>query len=218
MHIRLRQLISGLLAALLVILSVPQVGWSATSTAIPLEQSIQVVRDNFTVPADFTEFKSSFSQSEAGNVWYLVWSHPDPGRGNFTAQVDASTGEVISMNAWNPAVKPQSRIPAVSWPEAQKIAINLLQRLIPNRLPYLVLIEDLEPMPLTSDGPPTYTINWRRIANQIPVEGIGAWVAVKAGSGQVEGYGYFFRQNVISLTLGRARNRLVCPNGELSRN
>lgn len=188
MHIRLRQFISGLLAALLVILSVPQIGWSATSTAITLEQSIQIVRKNFTVPAELTEFKSSFSQSETGNVWYMVWSHPDPGRGNFTAQVDASTGEVISMNTWNPAVKPQSRIPAISWPEAQKIATDLLQRLIPNRLPYLVLIEDLEPLPLTSDGPPTYTINWRRIANQIPVEGIGAWVAVNAGNGQIEGY------------------------------
>jgi len=188
MHIRWRQFLSGLLAALLVLLSVPQVAWSATSTTIPLEQSIQVVRDNFVVPTDFTEFKSSFSQSETGNLWYLVWSHPDPGRGNFTAQVDASTGEVISMNTWNPAVKPQSRIPAISWLEAQKIATDLLQRLIPNRMPYLVLIEDLETLPLTSDGPPTYTINWRRIANQIPVEGIGAWVAVNAGNGQVEGY------------------------------
>lgn len=188
MHIRVRQFLSGFLAALLVILSCPQVGWSATSTEIPLEQSIQVVRDNFAVPADFTDFKSSFSQSETGNIWYLVWSHPDSGKGNFTAQVDASTGEVISMNTWTPTIKPQSRIPAISWPEAQKIAADLLQRLIPNRIPYLELLEDLEPLPLTSDGPPTYTINWRRIANHIPVEGIGAWVAVNAGNGQVEGY------------------------------
>lgn len=188
MHIRWRQFISGLLAALLVILSCPQVGWSATSTAIPLEQSIQVVRENFTVPEDFTDFQSSFSQSDTGNIWYLTWSHPDPGKGYFTAQVDASTGEVISMNTWNPAIKTQSRIPAISWPEAQRIATDLLKRLIPDRLPYLVLIEDLDPLPLTSDGPPTYTINWRRIANQIPVEGIGAWVAVNAGNGQVEGY------------------------------
>lgn len=188
MRYYLRCVISGILIALLLTCTVPGAASASTQPAIPLEKAIQIVRQNFDIPAAFTNFSSSFSQSTGIQAWYLVWSDPAQKDGNFSAQVDATTGEVISMNLWQPEAPPQSRIPGISWTEAQHTAAELLQRLIPARLPSLVLIEDLEPIPLTATDTPAYTINWRRVSNGIPVEGIGAWVVVSAADGHVQAY------------------------------
>ncbi|HRY12624.1 MAG TPA: hypothetical protein P5309_03530 [Syntrophomonadaceae bacterium] len=161
---------------------------AADRPAVELEQAIQVVRQNFEIPAEFTDFSSSLNQYEGGQAWYLSWNRPDQTGGSFSAQVDADTGEVTAMNKWQPQTGPASRVSVVSWSEARQTAAQLLQRVIPARMESLVMIEDEEPSPLSSSGPVTYTINWRRVANQIPVDGIGAWVNIDATNGEVVGY------------------------------
>lgn len=169
-------------------LFITQSAHAADQPKTELEQAIQVVRQNFEIPAEFTDFTSSLSQYEGGQAWYLVWNRPDSTGGSFSAQVDANTGEITNMNKWQPQASGSSRVPVVSWNDARQTAAQLLQRLVPSRMGDLVMIEDQEPKPLSASGPVTYTINWRRVANQIPVEGIAAWVNIDANNGEVLGY------------------------------
>lgn len=185
---RAKQAITGLSVVMLVVLLITGSVRASDQPAVMLEQAIQVVRQNFTIPAEFTNFTSSLSQYEGGQVWNLVWDRPDRSGGSFSAQVDADTGEVTAMNKWQPQTSGASRIPVVSWNDARQTAAQMLQRVIPSRMDSLVMIEEQEPSPFRSSGPVNYTVNWRRVANQIPVEGIGAWVNIDATNGEVLGY------------------------------
>ena len=183
-----RRAITGLWAFMMMALFLTGGASAAEQPAVELEQAIQVVRQNFEIPAEFTDFTSSLNQYEGGQAWYLVWNRPDKTGGSFSAQVDANTGEVTAMNKWQPQTGGSSRVPVVSWSEARQKAAQLLQQVIPGRMDSLVMIEDQEPSPFSTSGPVTYTINWRRVANQIPVDGIGAWVNIDATNGEVLGY------------------------------
>lgn len=155
---------------------------------VTLEQAIQVVRQNFDIPGEYTEFQSSLNQYEGGQSWYLAWERPGGPGGSFSAQVDAVSGEITSMHRWKPSIDGVSRIPAVSWEEARQTAARLLQRLIPGRMDSLVMIEEQEPRLLDSSGAATYTVNWRRVANRVPLEGAAAWVNLDAADGEVLSY------------------------------
>ena len=183
-----RVAITGLWVVMMMALFLTGGASAADQPAVELEQAIQVVRQNFEIPAEFTDFTSSLNQYEGGQAWYLVWNRPDRSGGSFSAQVDANTGEVTAMNKWQPQTGGSSRVPAVSWSEARQTAAQLLQRIIPGRMDSLVIIEDKEPSPFSSTGSVTYTINWRRVSHQIPVDGIGAWVNIDATNGEVLGY------------------------------
>ena len=183
-----RVAITGLWVVMMMALFLTGSASAADQPAVELEQAIQVVRQNFEIPAEFTDFTSSLNQYEGGQAWYLVWNRPDRSGGSFSAQVDANTGEVTAMNKWQPQTGGSSRVSAVSWSEARQTAAQLLQRIIPGRMDSLVIIEDKEPSPFSSTGSVTYTINWRRVSHQIPVDGIGAWVNIDATNGEVLGY------------------------------
>ncbi len=180
--------ITSLLTVFFLVVSVPSALGADDHPAVPLEQAIQTVRQNFVIPTAFSDFSSGFSQSDSTQVWSLVWNAADDSGGSFSAQVNAVTGEVISMNTWQSQPGGSNRIPTVSWAEAKATASGLLQRLVPNRFPHLVMISDAEPELISPSGISSYTVNWRRMVNQIPVEGVGAWITVNAVSGQVEGY------------------------------
>ncbi len=183
-----RLAISGLLAALWLVLVMTGCAGAASPPAVSLEQAIQAVRQNFVIPADYSDFSSSLNQNDGGPVWYLAWNNPDGSGGNFNAQVDAVSGEVTGMNTWQPPKTSSSRIPVISWADARQTSAQLLQRLVPRRMASLVMIEDPEPSPLSSSGQISYTVNWRRVANQLPVDGIAAWVNINAANGEVQGY------------------------------
>lgn len=180
--------ISGLFGVLWLFLAMTGYAGAASPPAVSLEQAIQVVRQNFVIPAEYSDFSSSLNQYDGGQAWYLVWNTPDRSGGNFSAQVDAVSGEVTGMNTWQAPKGSTSRIPVISWTDARQTSSQLLQRLIPGRMASLVMIEDQEPSPISSSGPITYTVNWRRVANQLPVDGIAAWVNINAANGEVQGY------------------------------
>jgi hypothetical protein len=160
----------------------------ASAQAVPLEQAIQTVKQNFIVPPEYTTFNSGFNKSENRSSWSLNWNNPSDNGGHFGAQVDAGTGEIISMNCWKPETIPNNRIPSISQLQAQKIAFELMQKLVPNRVSSLTLIPDTQLISLTSYGRSNYTIRWQRMANNIPVLGEGAHVEINAATGEVLSY------------------------------
>ena len=159
--------------------------------AVTLEQAIRTVKENFNVPAGYTRFTSGYSSFQDRQAWSLNWSAPEEPGGNFFAQVDAQTGEVLSMNLWRPEQNPGPglRIPAVSAARARQTAEAILQRLIPERLPELRFVDSGEqPIPLDSYGMFTYGFRWQRVVGGIPFPGDGVTVEVSAGDGQVTSY------------------------------
>ncbi|MDD3363451.1 MAG: hypothetical protein PHZ03_00560 [Syntrophomonas sp.] len=188
MHTWRQKFLTWLLVSLMLSTLLPGVALASTSVAIPLEQAIQSVKQNFIVPPEYTTFNSGFNESENRRAWSLNWSNPADNGGNFGAQVDAGTGEVISMHCWKPETLPQNRIPSISLPQAQEIGTLLLQRLVPNRVSSLTLIPDSQLISLTSYGRSNYSVRWQRLVNNIPVLGEGANVEISADTGQVLGY------------------------------
>jgi hypothetical protein len=159
--------------------------------AVSLEQAIRAVKGNFNVPAEFTRFTSGYSSYQDRQAWFLNWSAPEEPGGNFSAQVDARTGEILSVNLWKPGQSPGPglRIPAVSAAQARRTAEALLQRLLPERLPELRFVDSGEqPIPLDSYGMFTYSFRWQRLVGGVPFPGDGVTVEVSAGDGQVTGY------------------------------
>lgn len=151
-----------------------------------LNQAIQTVKQNFTVPTNYADFTSGYNSSDLRQSWSLNWSDSDKG-GNFAAEVDAATGEIISMNFWQPTDGSSPSIPAISITEARSIGTRLLNRLIPQRISSLRLVEDNQIIPLTSYSQ-TYRMQWERLANNVPVAGDGASVEINLNNGQITGY------------------------------
>ena len=188
MHTWRQKFLTWLLVSLLLSTGLPVAALASTPAAVPLEQAIQTVKQFFTVPPEYTTFNSGFNESDNRRSWSLNWSNPSDNGGNFSAQVDAGTGEITSMNCWKPDTLPHNGIPSISLPQAQKISLDLLQRLVPNRVSSLTLIPDSQLISLTSYGQSNYTVRWQRLVNNIPVLSEGANVEISAVTGQVLGY------------------------------
>lgn len=166
----------------------PSSAIASTQAAIPLDQAIQTVKQNFNVPAEYTKFSSGLNDLNDRQAWSLSWNNPSEKGGHFNAQVDTKTREIISMNNWNPDKQKQSQVPSLSPSQAQEIGTQLLQRLIPERISSLQFIPEQPIIPLGNYGEPSYSLRWQRLANDIPVLGEGASIEISLADGQALGY------------------------------
>lgn len=186
---RRKPLSVALVMALLLAILFPVSATAATaSTSVSLEQAIQTVKQNFTIPAEYSKLTSGFNSNAIYQGWYLNWSNPNGKGGSFSAQVDARNGEIISMNVWRPDNDQSTKIPVISVDEARQKGSALLKRLLPSRAASLQLIPDNQLVPLSSYGSVNYTVRWQRMANNIPVENDGASVDINLATGEVTNY------------------------------
>ncbi len=201
-----QKFLTWLLVSLMLTICIPSSALAFDpAVAVPLEQAIQTVKQNFVVPPEYTTFKSGFNEYDNKRLWSLNWTNPAENGGNFNAQVDAATGEIISMNCWKPETSARNRIPAISLPQAQAIGTQLLQRLIPNRVASLTLIPGSELISLTSYSQSNYIVRWQRLANNIPVIGEGVTMEISTDTGIVKGY-----------SLNWSNSELPSPTGVIS--
>jgi len=68
--------------------------------AVSLEQAIRIAKDAFTVPEDFDQFSTGFSQSDKLAFWELRWYHDGEPGGSMTVRVNSETGEIWGMDQW----------------------------------------------------------------------------------------------------------------------
>ncbi len=205
MHTKRRKCIVWLMVSLLLITLLPAASLASDRANISLDQAIQSVKQTFAVPPEYTNFSSGYNQGENSQFWSLNWTDPAGKGGNFGAQVDAASGEIISMNSWNPETQAHNRIPSISLADAQNIGGDLLQRLIPSRVSSLVLIPENQLISLTSFGSSNYSVRWQRIFNNIPVMGEGVTMQISASDGQV-----------INYNLNWTNKDMPSPNGIIS--
>ncbi|MDR3541575.1 MAG: S-layer homology domain-containing protein [Desulfosporosinus sp.] len=154
--------------------------------AVTLEKAISTVKDNFDIPQNYTKFSSGLNMDNQRQTWSLTWSPPDQQDGNFSAQVDVNTGEIMNMNNWkNNPQGPTVQIPSIQESEAQGIAVKLVTNLESSKLAELQLMPmDDTNIPLSNYGPQGYTVHWQRLVNGIafPSDGISVQVNTLDGS------------------------------------
>ena len=159
--------------------------------AVTLEQAIRTVKDNFTIPKEYSRFTSSYSSYDGRQTWSLQWNATAEPGGSFSASVDAITGEIMNMHTWKNEKQPQPgvQLPAISIAEARKVAEKVLNQLAGKYLPELqALPDDNQLLLLNNYGPVTYTFRWQRLVNGIPFPANGVYISVRGDDGQAGNY------------------------------
>jgi len=95
-------------------------GALAETKAVSLEQANGIVKNNFTIPEEYSIFSSGYENYGERKCWSLNWISSGELGGSFTAQVDAETGEIFSMQEWKPGNQAgvEYQVPAVTIAEA----------------------------------------------------------------------------------------------------
>lgn len=167
---------------------VPASVQNVAPAAVSLKQAIVIVKQNFSVPAKLTEFDSGYEAYNQTQVWRLQWSSQDNTQGNFTATVDATTGEIVSMNRWDNQPGPASRVPTVTLAQARQIGQKLINRLLPDKAASLQANEDYMMVPINNYGQQRYTMKWDRFHQGIPVDGNQATIDIDMQTGEPVSY------------------------------
>ncbi|HEX3012334.1 MAG TPA: YcdB/YcdC domain-containing protein [Syntrophomonadaceae bacterium] len=193
---------TALLLALLLFAALPAAPVSAASPSVSLEKAIQIVKQNFSIPAEYSKLTSGFNSNAVSQCWSLNWSDPKNNGGSFSAQVDANNGEIVSMNCWKPNNEQTVKVPVLSVDSARQEGSDLLKRLLPSRYASLQLIPDNQLIPLNNYGVLNYSVRWQRLANGIPVQDDGASMQIDMATGQILSYNL----NWSNLPLPEAKN------------
>ncbi|MDR3583873.1 MAG: peptidase M4 [Desulfosporosinus sp.] len=159
--------------------------------AVTLEKAISTVKENFNIPQAYTKFSSGLNMDNQRQSWSLNWSPPDQQGGNFTAQVDVNTGEIINMNSWKntPQPGPTVQIPSIAASDAKEIAVKVVTNLASSKLAELQLMPmDDTNIPLSNYGPTSYAVHWQRLVNDIPFTNDGITVQVNTLDGEIQSY------------------------------
>jgi hypothetical protein len=194
-----QRLFALLLAGVLILqLFTPGSVWAAekentgenAEAKITLEQAIRIVKENFQVPPEFEDFSSGFDNNGQQQVWSLNWNSPQATGGNFRAQVDAVSGEIVNIYLWKSANDADNtyKLPSLTVDQAKTIADAIVQKLAGPKYPRLKFKEENKIIPLNLYGGTSYAFSWQRIENDIPVMGNGVSVQVNADSGEVMSY------------------------------
>jgi len=162
-----------------------------STSQITLEKAILIVKTNFDVPNEYTDFNSTYNTNDDRQVWSLRWNGPVKQPGEFTAEVSAVNGDILSMNYWKSAEQASDSGVLLAIPklEAQEISDKLLTRLLGERTGQLRLIpSDQVVVPLGNNGPVNYSLQYQRIINDLPFLSNGVNVQVSGSDGHIISY------------------------------
>ncbi|SHI13308.1 YcdB/YcdC domain-containing protein [Desulfosporosinus lacus] len=157
---------------------------------VSLEKAIQIVKTNFDVPTQYTDFSSSYNTYDGRQVWALRWNGTAERPGEFAAEVNAINGDIVSMNYWKneDQLANSPSVPTITKAEAQEISSKLLSRLLGKRTEELSLIpSELEIVPLNY-GPFNYSLQYQRLINGVPFLSNEANVQVSSTDGHITSY------------------------------
>lgn len=160
----------------------------AAETKVSLENAILTARSHFDIPEAFDNFRSEFESNSQRQCWSLNWSDEESQKGNLHIQVDATSGEIISMHLWTPEKEQADYNKVISLNQARAAAREAVKRLAANRFESLQAVETREPVPLNKYGPITYRFFWQRYANGVIVTGDGVSIEIDGRTGKVTGY------------------------------
>lgn len=187
---------------------------------ISLEKAITIVKQNFEVPGEFTEFTSGYNSYNTRQTWSLNWRAPGETGGNFMAQVDVSNGEIINVSSWKP-VKSGSGlyVSNFSYNQAKEIAEKLVNKILSDRINQLEIVpENTRVIPITDYGPVTYSVQWKRVVDGVSFPSNGVTVQVNGNDGTISGYTLNWSKESFPSTqgvIGEVKAREVFENNKL---
>ncbi|MGC9214898.1 MAG: hypothetical protein ACP5FS_07390, partial [Athalassotoga sp.] len=89
---------------LIFVLSAMIFGENINSGKITLQSAINIAKTYFDVSSTFTNFSFNYNTYDDHQNWNLSWSSPqinDQSNGSLNITINASNGNVESMNYWN---------------------------------------------------------------------------------------------------------------------
>jgi len=162
---------------------------------ISLNQAIVIVKNNFTIPNEYSEFDSGYESYQGQTqVWRMDWRNQDQSQGGFMATVDSNTGEIVSMNRWERQEDAVSRIPAITIEQARQSGQKLINRLLPAKSASLVADENQTLVPINGYGQLLYNMRWNRVSQGIPVDSDNATVNIDMQTGEPVSYNLNWHQ------------------------
>ena len=187
-----RHILAVIGVTLLLVQIIPgRVALAGETSTLSLEKAILIVKTNFDVPSEFTDFNSTYNTNDDRQVWSLHWNGTAGRQGDFAAEVSATNGDILSMNYWKSEEQPSNSgaLPAITKMGAQEISDNLLNRLLGERAGQLRLIpSDQVVVPLSNYGPVNYSIQYQRLINDLPFLSNGVNVQVSGTDGHITSY------------------------------
>lgn len=164
-----------------------------TDVPFSQEKAIEMVKKIFDTSI-YDNFNISYDEGRQQKTWNLHWSKSKEPYGSLSATIDAEKGAIVSINLYKGTdsdSKP-SLVPKFSEDEAQKVAEDFAKKLQPEEFSKTVLRKSEEPpyYPLTTRYRTTYTFNFVRVVNDIPVEDNGFNIAVNANTGDIQRYNF----------------------------
>ena len=157
---------------------------------VSLEKAIQIVKTNFDVPSEYADFSSNYNTNDDRQIWSLHWNGTAERPGEFSAEVNAINGDIVSMNYWknDNQLANSPSVPTITKVGAQEICDNLLNRLLGTQTEELSLIpSESEIMPL-SYGPFNYSFQYQRRIKGVPFLSNGVNVQVSSIDGHITSY------------------------------
>ncbi|MDR3601041.1 MAG: S-layer homology domain-containing protein [Desulfosporosinus sp.] len=168
------------------------------SSTITVEQAVQAVKNNFTIPEQYTQLSTGYNNFDNRATYSLNWNALDQPGGSFNAEVDAATGDIVNVNQWEGPLPQAFKLPVLSADEAETIATALITKLASKHLPEMQLVKDQQQvLALNNAQPFTYNFRWIRIVNGIQFPGNGVSVSVSGDDGQIRNYNYNWTQDLV---------------------
>ena len=158
---------------------------------ITLEKAIHIVKTNFDVPIEYTDFNSTYNTHDDRRAWSLRWTGPMGNLGEFAAEVNAINGDILSVNYWkiDDLLSNSGVLPAITKHRAQEISDKLLTSLLGERAKQLRLIpSDQAVVPINNYGPANYSLQYQRLINDVPFLSNGVNVQVSSTDGHITSY------------------------------
>jgi len=199
-----------LILALIFVFSNSVPALALTDTGISQEEAIQKIKSIIDTSA-YDSFSINYNEYDGKRkVWDLGWKMTQAPYGSLSASIDAKTGNILQLyiyNGYDPNIK-TSPIPKFNEEEAQKIAEDFANKLQPKKFSKTKLLKrDISVYPMDrSIYRSSYSFNFTRVENDIPVEGNGIYITVNAYSGEVENYSFTWTwetlpssENIISM-------------------
>jgi len=198
---KIRHLNILVVVMLLLQLSVyPMSALGSEKAGITLEQAVQIVKDNFSIPEKFTQLSTGYNNFNNRATYSLNWNAiaVQQPSGGINAEVDATTGDIVNFNQWEPPLRSSFKLPVLTDVEAEKIATGVLSKLASKHQAEMQLLKDEQQIfTLNNADPFTYNFHWIRIVNGIQFPENGVNVSISGADGQVRGYNFNWTQDLV---------------------
>ncbi|SHH33048.1 YcdB/YcdC domain-containing protein [Desulfosporosinus lacus] len=167
-------------------------------SVITVEQAVQTVKDNFSIPENYTQLSTGYNEYNDRATYSLNWHAVEQPGGSFNAEVDAISGEILNISQWNEQLKPSFKLPVLSSEDTLKIATDLVAKLVSKHQSEMQLVTDKQQVFLLNNSQPfTYNFRWIRIVNGVPFPENGVNVSVSGEDGRVINYNYNWTEDLV---------------------